>query len=152
MLTKRDSLIALVSVCATLSIMAFAQTDKQVMGSTIFDWNSIQVKPTKVGERRDFVQRPTATLDELEIHVTTLNPGESPHAPHKHPDEELVIVKEGTIESMAGDQTKVVGPGSIVFQASNQMHGTKNVGKVPATYFIVRWKSPGFFKEHPPKQ
>ena len=42
----------------------------------------------------------TATLDELECHITTLNPGETPHPPHKHPDEELVIVKEGTVESL----------------------------------------------------
>ena len=44
------------------------------------------------------MQQPTATLDELEIHITTLNKGETPHAPHQHPDEELVIVKEGTVE------------------------------------------------------
>ena len=52
----------------------------------------------KVGVSRQFFRSPTATLDELECHVTTLNPGESSHPPHKHPDEELVIIKEGTVE------------------------------------------------------
>ena len=46
------------------------------------------------------VRRPTATLDELEMHITTLNPGQSSHAPHQHPNEELVIVRQGTVESL----------------------------------------------------
>ena len=45
------------------------------------------------------LRAPTATLDELEYHVTTLNPGQSPHPPHQHPNEELIIVKEGAVEA-----------------------------------------------------
>src|SRR5262245_6816802 len=79
MLTKRDSLIALLTVCATLAIVTPGQTEKPVMGSSVFDWNAIEAQPTKVGSTRKFFQAPTATLDELECHVTTLNPGETPH-------------------------------------------------------------------------
>jgi quercetin dioxygenase-like cupin family protein len=117
------------------------------MGSTIFDWNAIAAKPTKVGARRDFFQSPTATLDELQCHVTTVNPGHEPHPPHQHPDEELIIVKEGNLEVLANGQTKAVGPGSVIFAASNQLHGIRNVGKIPATYYIIRWKSPGMAKD-----
>src|SRR5438034_11064188 len=122
MLTKRDLLVAVLAVCATLGVTALAQSRKPLMGSSVFDWNAIEAKPTKVGTRRDFFQAPTATLDELECHVTSLNPGEVPHPPHKHPDEELVIIKEGTIQAEQNGQMKTVGPGSILFQASNQMH------------------------------
>ena len=92
---------------------------------------------------RTVVQQPTATLDELEIHITTLNPGESPHPPHQHPDEELVIIKEGTVESLVNGQLQRVGPGSIIFQAANQMHSIRNVGSGPATYHVIKWNSPG---------
>jgi hypothetical protein len=34
-----------------------------------------------------------------------------------------------------------VGPGSIIFQASNQLHNIKNVGDVPATYHVINWKT-----------
>src|SRR5438128_12253619 len=100
MLKKRDFVVALLSVTATLAVVAFARTETPVMGSSIFDWNTIEVKPSKVGSTRKFFQAPTATLDELECHVTTLNPGASPHEPQKHPDEEIVIIKEGTVESL----------------------------------------------------
>lgn len=149
MLTKRDLSVALLTACATLSIGALAQPEKPLMGSSIFDWNTIAVKPSKVGSVRQFFQAPTATLDELECHVTTLNPGQSPHAPHKHPDEEVIIIKEGVVESLVNGQTKRVGPGSVIFQASNQMHSIRNVGETPAIYHVIKWNSPGMLKNKP---
>jgi XRE family transcriptional regulator, regulator of sulfur utilization len=146
MITKRDGIVAAITLSATLAVVGLANSDTPVMSSSIFDWNSIEAKPTKVGETRKFFQAPTATLDELECHVTTLNPGETPHEPHKHPDEELIIVKEGAVESLVNGQLKRVGPGSVIFQASNQLHSIRNVGQTPATYHVIKWNSPGMLK------
>lgn len=146
MIKGRDVAVALLSACLTLSAIVFAQS-RPVMGSSIFDWNAIEVKTSKVGSTRKFFQAPTATLDELECHVTTLNPGETPHPPHQHPDEELLIVKEGTVESLVNGQLKRVGPGSVIFQAANQLHSIRNVGQTPATYHVIKWNSPGMLKD-----
>ena len=88
-----------------------------------------------------------ATLDELECHVTTLKPGATSHAPHKHPNEELVIVKEGTVEALVNGETKRAGAGSVIFNASNQLHAIRNVGDGPATYHVINWSSPGMLKK-----
>jgi quercetin dioxygenase-like cupin family protein len=80
------------------------------------------------------------------MHVTHLPAGKAPHPPHKHPDEELVIIKEGTLEALVAGQTRRLGAGSVIFQASNQLHGVKNVGDAPATYYVIRWNSPGMLK------
>jgi XRE family transcriptional regulator, regulator of sulfur utilization len=114
-----------------------------VMGSRAVDWKEMSARKTKVGEVRQVFQDRTATLDELELHITTLLPGQTPHAPHKHPDEEVLIIREGTVETFLGDRTQVVGPGSVIFQAANQMHTISNVGDVPATYHVIKWNSPG---------
>jgi quercetin dioxygenase-like cupin family protein len=113
------------------------------MQSTTFEWNSIPVKQTDVGSVRQFFRGPTITLDELECHVTTLNPGLQSHPPHKHPNEELIIVREGTVEVLSNGELKRVGPGSVIFNASNQLHSLKNVGSTPAVYHVINWKSPG---------
>ena len=153
MITKRDCLVACCAVALTLGVTnaarraSAAQTENKVMGSSIFDWNSFVATPTKIGAVRKVLQAPTATLDELECHITTLNPGETPHPPHKHPDEEIVIIKEGTVESLVNGQLKTVGPGSIIFQAANQMHSIRNVGKTPATYHVFKWNSPGMLNK-----
>jgi len=138
--------VALIASSLTLGAVAAASARGPVMGSTIFDWNTLTATPNQTGAVRKVVQQPTATLDELEIHITTLNPGATPHAPHKHPDEELLIVKEGTVESLVNGELKRVGPGSIIFQAANQLNSIRNVGDVPATYHVIKWNSPGMLK------
>ena len=80
------------------------------------------------------------------MHVTHMPPSKAPHAPHTHAEEELVIIKEGTLEAMQAGKTRQLGPGAVMFQASNQLHGVKNVGENQATYYVVRWASPGMLK------
>lgn len=148
MITRRDIVIALIAVSATLCVVV-AHSQTAVMQSSAFDWNAISAKPTDVGSVRQFFRSPTATLDELECHVTTLNPGAQSHPPHKHPNEELVIVREGTVEVLVNGEWKKVGPGSVIFNASNQLHALRNVGTGPATYHVINWQSPGSKKAQP---
>ena len=133
MVTRRDVVVALVGASLTVTGVTALEARRAVLGSAIFDWNSFTAQPNKTGAVRKVVQQPTATLDELEIHITTLNKGETPHPPHQHPDEELVIIKEGTVGSLVNGELKRVGPGSIIFQAANQLHSIRNVGDGPAT-------------------
>jgi quercetin dioxygenase-like cupin family protein len=149
MITRRDFVVASIASALTLAGAAGARlaAAPDVMGSTVFDWKDMVAKPNKTGEVRQVVQRPTATLDELEIHVTTLNPGETPHPPHQHPDEELLIVRQGTVESLNNGQLKRLGPGSVIFQAANQLHSIRNVGSEPAIYHVIKWNSPGMLKK-----
>jgi quercetin dioxygenase-like cupin family protein len=140
-ITRRDMLVACASVALTCSVGALAQTDKPVLGPAVFDWNSLSVTNNATGAVRQVVKQPTATLDELEMHITTLNPGVASHPPHKHPNEELVIIREGTVETLSGGLWKRVGPGSIIFNASNSLHALRNVGATPAVYHVINWKS-----------
>ena len=140
MITRRDLMLALPAVAATAGVFAVADP-KPVMGSTAFDWNSIPVKPTKTGSVRSFFSTPTATLENLELQVTTLNPGEMPHQPHRHPNEEMIILRQGTLDTLSNGEWKRVGPGSVIFNGSNQLHGLKNVGADQAVYHVINWKS-----------
>ena len=140
MLTRRDVFVALIAVTGTLAVVV-AQQPPAVLKSQVFDWNAMTPKDNAYGSSRALVRAPTVTLDELEMHVTTLNPGQTSHAPHKHPNEELIILREGTLETLSLGEWKRVGPGSVIFNASNDLHGVKNVGTVPAVYHVVNWKT-----------
>jgi quercetin dioxygenase-like cupin family protein len=107
--------------------------------SAVFDFTKVQVHPTAVGERRAFFTSLTATLDEISVNMTTLNPGEWPHPPHQHPDEEMILIREGTLEITINDKVQRAGPGSVVFVAPNDLHGWRNVGSTRANYFVLRW-------------
>ena len=143
MITRRDLVVIILSVTATLAGVATLRSQQPVMGSRVFDWTTLTPRTTEVGAVRQVVQAPTATLDELEMHVTSLYPGRASHAAHQHPDEELIIVKEGTVEVLVNGETQRVGEGSVIFQAANQLHSIRNAGDVMATYHVIRWNSPG---------
>ena len=104
MLTTRDIKVALAAAVITLTGAGMMRAQTAVMGSRIFEWDALKVEKTKVGARRDVVRLPTATLDELEMHITTLDAGQASHAPHQHPAEELIIIKEGTLESFVNGE------------------------------------------------
>ena len=140
-MTRRDLFVALIAVSVTLTGVAATQPKPERLVSQVFDWKDMVAKPNATGEVRTVVRAPTVTLEELEIHITTLKPGLASHAPHQHPNEEMLIVREGTVEALVNGQLKRVGPGSIIFQASNQLHNIKNVGDVPATYHVINWKT-----------
>lgn len=113
-----------------------ASPDK--LRSGVWAWKERQARKTEKGERRDFFKSPTVTCAGFSIHATSLNAGEISHAPNRHPDEEIVVVKEGTVEVTVNGQNKKVGPGSILFFSSNDEHGLRNAGDGVATYYVLR--------------
>jgi XRE family transcriptional regulator, regulator of sulfur utilization len=140
MLTRRDGLVALVAAAITAGGFAWAQ-GSSAKGSWVIDWDSVPAKATDSGSVRSFYNGPTATLKNLDVHVTTLNPGGAPHAPHRHPNEEMLIVKSGTIEALINGDWKKVGPGGVIFLASNIFHGVRNIGNGPAEYDVIGFKT-----------
>ncbi len=139
---RRDFVVAVVAGSLSCAVYGLAFQKAPIIRSSVYDWNRMVATKTDVGEVRAVLKGPTATLDELEIHVTTLEAGKMSHPPHQHPNEELVIIREGTVEALVHGEWKRVGPGSVIFNASNELHGLRNVGSGPATYHVVNWKSP----------
>jgi quercetin dioxygenase-like cupin family protein len=140
-MTRRDLAVAIVASALTASVAWAAQApEANRLPSSVFDWTKLKVEGTAVGQRRAVFDSPSTNMDQVECHVTTVKAGLAPHAPHKHVEEELIIVKEGTLEVMQNGVTTTVGPGSVIFEASNDFHGLKNVGDRPATYFVFKWR------------
>ena len=131
---------------AVIGSLATLAAQKQVQKSTAFEWATLESKPTPTGARRDVMRMPTPTLDELEIHITTLDVGQVSHPPHRHQEEELLIVKEGTVETLQNGKPSRLGPGSIIFHSSNDLHNIRNAGATPATYHVIQWRVPGAAK------
>lgn len=157
MITKRDLTVALAAAAVTamgaVGASVYAEThapSQPILGPATFDWNDMKVAKTDSGEVRSLFKGPTATLDELEMHITTLNPGVMSHPPHRHINEELVLIREGAIETLRNGKWVRLGPGSVIFNASNSLHGLRNVGATPASYFVINW-SPGKSTSMPPR-
>ena len=142
-LTKREILIAGMSAALTGGAFALAQTATTgLVGASIYPAESMKASKTSFGEARQVMKGPTATLEQLELHITTLNPGQSPHPPHHHPNEELILIDKGTLETLSNGKWERLGPGSVIFNSTESWHGLRNVGDGPAQYFVVNWRTP----------
>ncbi len=115
-----------------------AFSGKSPLASQVFDWSKLAVERTPVGERRPLFDSPTQTFANLECHATTLDARQVSHEPHRHPDEELVFVKEGVLDVMINGHHRLATAGSVVFFASNDFHGLKNGAEERVTYYVLR--------------
>ena len=139
--------VCLIAMAAALfGSLATLAAQKPRQTSTVFEWTALAERPSATGARRDVMRAPTPTLDELEMHITTLNVGQVSNPPHRHPEEELLIVKEGTVETLQNGKASRLGPGSIIFHSSNDLHNIRNAGPTPATYHVIQWRVAGAAK------
>ena len=136
-----------VAVLSMLLVSVAASADAQSkpivsncapLGSTVFPPDSGRVRAGDGALFRSLVDTATTNLSRLEMHVTTLAPGKSPHAPHRHPHEEIMIVRSGTLEVLQNGVTRRAHSGAVIFEASNELHGLRNPGPDSATYVVIR--------------
>lgn len=114
---------------------------KELLPSTVWDWEKLSVKTSPDTDRRNFADGPTRTMKRFEMHSTTLRPGAKTHG-GKHPEEQFFVMKEGEMEAVVGGETIRVGPGDLLFVASNQEFVWRLPGDKPATYYVVRFFTP----------
>lgn len=143
-LNRRDLLVALSAFAAMGSVQAEAQAiaptrpgEKVLSQSQVFSFDSLEPRKNANGVSRPVVQGVLATGEAVEVHETTLLPGHMPHPAHKHRHSEFMMIREGTLEFDNDGKKERVGPGGVIFAASNVMHGLMNVGDVPANYFVI---------------
>ena len=86
---------------------------------------------------RSLLDTTTITLDRLEVHKTTLAPGGSPHPPHRHAHEEMMLVERGTLEVRQEGAVRTAKTGALIFEASGEMHGLRNIGADTASYWVI---------------
>ncbi len=76
MFTKRDLAVALGAAAPTVAAVAVAQEAKPALiGPSVWRWEDLKPHDTDVGTYAQIARGPTATLDELELHVTDPQPG-----------------------------------------------------------------------------
>jgi len=117
-----------------------AERGKGAGGSFAGDWDQWSVQENDKGERRQVFDRFTAMFQKMELHVTSLNAGQVSHSPHKHPQEEIILIRKGTGLVLVGEGTQDTGVGDLIFFASGQLHALKNSGTTPLEYFALQFQ------------
>ena len=111
--------------------------NKKVLPAKVYRYEDLPVKDNGQNKSRAVLDGATHTGFPIEVHMTTLAPGQMPHPPHKHPDEEMLMLRSGQLDATYGGQTTRLTPGSVIYVASMVEHGWKNTGSDIAEYFII---------------
>ena len=114
-----------------------AAAEDKVLASNMYAFEDLPVKQNGKNRSRAVLDGLTHKGFRIELHHTELAPGEAPHAPHQHEREELLMIREGTLEVTILGKSKKMGAGSIVLVASNEMPGWRNVGATQAHYVVM---------------
>jgi quercetin dioxygenase-like cupin family protein len=142
-LNRRDLLVALTAMAAVASadaqmVIPAPGGEKVLSEPHAFRFEDLPVKQNaNGGASRSVVDGVLPTGEKVEMHETTLPPGQMPHPAHKHRHTEFMMVRVGTLEVDMDGILARIGPGGVFMTASNKMHGVKNVGTENALYFVI---------------
>ena len=115
---------------------AIAQAPRPLSSAT-YRFEDLPVRTNGENKSRAVLRGKTHTGFAIQLHQTELAPGQMPHGAHSHKHEEMIFIREGTMEVTIAGKTQRLGPGSVAYVASGEEHGWKNVGTAQAQYFVL---------------
>jgi|SRR5579885_144095 len=136
-LTRREACSLIPALLAAGAAAPALDARNSPLPSAVFSFESMPVQESDHAQFRNILKGTLATGEHIEAHETTLPPNGAPHPPHHHVHSEMWLVREGTVELTIAGATHRLGPGGLGFVRSNEEHGIRNVGTVPATYFVI---------------
>ncbi|MDR3698046.1 MAG: cupin domain-containing protein [Candidatus Sulfopaludibacter sp.] len=132
--SRRDLALLLPALTAAT---AAAQDPKGPLPSKVYKFEDLPVKVNGQNKSRAVLNGELHSGFPVELHITELAAGQSPHAPHKHDHEEIVMLRSGQLDMTISGQTTRATAGSVIYVASNEVHGSRNPGPDPAMYFVI---------------
>jgi mannose-6-phosphate isomerase-like protein (cupin superfamily) len=135
-LTRRD-LALLAPAVAAAQTQPKQAASKPMLTSRVYKFEDLPAKPNGENVGRAVFDGKTHADYPLELHMTELGPGLAPHAPHKHVNEEVLMLRFGQLDVTIEGVTTRASAGSIVYVNSNELHGWVNPGPERAQYFVI---------------
>lgn len=127
--------IILLSVCLDL----FGQNQK--IESTAHNWKNLPVEKTKTGQSREIYKGKSTAFEYTEASAITLNGKKStPLTKVTEGYEELIIIKEGTLQITLDGKSQTLGIGSVIIAFAGSEYKIKNSDKTSSTFYTLRWK------------
>ncbi|MGP8246305.1 MAG: cupin domain-containing protein [Bryobacteraceae bacterium] len=108
-----------------------------VLHSKAYRAEDLQTKPDHGIQRTGVFDGITTRGERIGLHLSELDPGAEPSPAHVHRNEEIVVIREGTLQvTINGDSTNM-GPGSVAYVQAGDSYGLKLVGTTPAKYIVI---------------
>ena len=145
--SRRDLCVALPALAASSVVGAQTPAAPPAGAGTLgaaraiaFDQMAVRTMANG-GESRDIAHGTIATGESVNLHQSMQVVGAAPSALHVIQHTEFIFVREGELEfqhEVAGQMVaEKAGPGGVFYVAFGTRHAIKNIGTVPARYFVI---------------
>jgi mannose-6-phosphate isomerase-like protein (cupin superfamily) len=126
--------------------LAYAFDGPKELSSTTINLDAVKMVTTidrgePVGLNGVYLAGDTPASTKFATGRFVLPAGKTPHAPHTHAEEEIMIVESGHGEILCDGKTTKVGPGSVMYTVPNASHGITNTSDEPIVFYYVKWES-----------
>jgi mannose-6-phosphate isomerase-like protein (cupin superfamily) len=145
MKTRTFALVTVVSagLLLTRGSDAAAPAAKGPMKTARVGSSAAQVTPADWGELRAYFEGETYTLRDVLTGTVTLKPGQEPHPPHQHAEEEYLVIVEGTGQWHLDGKDFAAAKGDTIYTEPWVIHGIRNTGTTPLTFVVFKWNAKG---------
>ncbi len=134
----------LVPLLALLYIVSFAapimqkkmSTKKWTINQCVNHFSKEKTVPTKVGYQYWFVDK--YFMNGRTLKMSVVAPHEATHPPHKHIEDELFFVLEGTAKFYLNGDSVLCGPLTSMYCPSMVEHGISNAGNTELKYLVIK--------------
>lgn len=112
----------------------------QTVESTAHEWKNLTIEKTKKGESRKIYKGKSTAFEYTEANAITLNGKKSTdltRVPEGY--EELIIIKEGTLQITLDGKSQTLGIGSVILAFAGSEYKIKNSDKSNSTFYVLRW-------------
>ncbi len=103
----------------------------------VISWDEARKRVHERGYSLPFVGEASGA-EELQLHLSSINPGEAAHPPHAHGGEEIMFLISGSGTATLGADEQPMEAMAALFAPAGTRHGLRNSGEAPIVYLVIR--------------
>src|SRR5580704_17012831 len=106
-ITRRELALLIPAVAAAQQPPSVPAQNKEkpMLPAKAYEYSDLPVKTNGENQSRAVFDGLTHSGFPVELHMTRLSAGQSPHAPHHHINEEVMMLKNGQLDAFFGGKT-----------------------------------------------
>ena len=104
--------------------------------SCVNEFSPARIESTKAGYQYWFIGR--HFLDGRTVKMSAVRPHTATHPPHRHGEDEIFFILEGSAEVFLNGERKVLHPYATFYCPPGSEHGIRNVGDSELKYLVLK--------------
>ena len=108
-------------------------------------WLPLEQDPEVGWKPHSLFRGTTPVVNAMKCHASVLDPGRQPHPPHRHHDEELLVILDGEATLVVADGPdgdvveREVQRGDFAYYPAGFAHTIRNAADAPVSYVMFKW-------------